>query len=181
MPRARPVALVHRALLLLVAASCRRSPPPPRPLQRDTIPRESTLSWNATVTRASGLPLAVGARCRFEARVGHDLTHGALDLLFHGRCGAVEVYAPTDEDLGTGAQLETGQRGCTLTPLAADGGAARYAVRCPSPAGPPGSRSHRLVVEGAAARVQRRWSPAASIDLAWEPASDAVIAGAPPP
>ena len=171
----RALAPWRLGLSLLLVAACRR-PRGPRPVQTDFLARESTLVWHATVTRAQGLPVAVGARCRFEARVGHDPTHGALDLLFHGHCGATEVYAPLDEDLGTSAMLETGQRGCTLTPIANDGGPRAYVVRCPPHRGPPPSRSHELSVDGATAHLQQRWDASGSLDLAWEPASEPVVA-----
>lgn len=170
----RSLAPWRLGLSLLLVAACRRtpSPRPPRPVQADLIARQSTLVWHATVTRARSLPVAVGSRCRFEARVGYDPSNGALDLLFHGDCGATKVYLPMDEDLGTGAMLESGQRGCTLTALATDGGPIAYAVSCPRHRGPPTSRSHELSVEGATAHLQQRWGDPWALDLAWEPAGE---------
>lgn len=107
------------------------------------------------------------------ARVGHD-AGGALDLLFHGDCGAIEVFAPSDEDLGTGARTVSGLRGCTLTPVTNDGGARRERVNCPPRRGPPRSSSHDLTIDGTTAHAYRQWDPPASLDLAWDPESEPI-------
>ena len=172
-PPHRPLRWCGGLALLLVAA-CRREPPPARPVQRDTIPRQHTIVWHARVARARAFPLAVGAPCRFEAHVGYGRGSGALDLLFRGRCGAVEVYAPLDEDLGTGALLETGQRRCTLDAHPLPDGRSTYALRCPAHVGPPGTRSHRLIVDGRVAHLRRFWHPGGSLDLDWDPDSEPV-------
>jgi hypothetical protein len=105
---------------------------------------------------------------RYHRHAGHD-ADGVLNLLFHGRCGDLVVYAPTDEDLGTGEQMETGLRHCTLTPSP---GARSERLTCPPRRGPPSSAAYTLTVDGTVARVRRQWSPRGTIELTWNLASE---------
>ncbi|WP_437675707.1 hypothetical protein [Sorangium sp. So ce131] len=65
------------------------SPPPEVPM------RTASATWKATVTRATGLPLAPGAACTVEAKLaspGHHVDVSELQVL----CGGKPIYHSTD-------------------------------------------------------------------------------------
>ncbi|WP_437278641.1 hypothetical protein WME90_46775 [Sorangium sp. So ce375] len=91
------------------------APPPPLPLPAEPAPapepapalpepatpapeapsRTATATWNAAVTRATGLPLAAGAACTVEAELassGGDIRVPALQVV----CGGKPIYRSSD-------------------------------------------------------------------------------------
>ncbi|WP_441289821.1 hypothetical protein ACSRUE_03800 [Sorangium sp. KYC3313] len=72
-----------------------QAPPEPAAPAREAPSRTATATWRATVTRATGLPLAAGAACTVEAELassGDDIRVPALRVL----CGGKPIYRSSD-------------------------------------------------------------------------------------
>ncbi|WP_437743189.1 hypothetical protein WMF39_48085 [Sorangium sp. So ce1504] len=72
-----------------------QAPPEPAAPAREAPSRTATATWRATVTRATGLPLAAGAACTVEAELassGDDIRVPALRIL----CGGKPIYRSSD-------------------------------------------------------------------------------------
>ncbi|XYH97842.1 hypothetical protein ACMHYB_60505 [Sorangium sp. So ce1128] len=70
-------------------------PPAPATPAPERPSRTATATWKATVTRATGLPLAAGAACTVEAQLassGDDVRVPALQIL----CGGTPIYRSSD-------------------------------------------------------------------------------------
>ncbi|WP_437547759.1 hypothetical protein WME97_47575 [Sorangium sp. So ce367] len=72
-----------------------QAPPDPAAPARVAPSRTATATWRASVTRATGLPLAAGAACTVEAELassGDDIRVPALRVL----CGGKPIYRSSD-------------------------------------------------------------------------------------
>ncbi|AUX48713.1 hypothetical protein SOCE26_102540 [Sorangium cellulosum] len=70
-------------------------PPTPASPSPERRTRTASATWKATVTRATGLPLAAGAACTVEAKLaspGDDVDVSELQVL----CGGKPIYRSTD-------------------------------------------------------------------------------------